>query len=417
MALKTTPSTKFDDIPGELPEGQVPEDADYIKVAQIAIALLNDLKEEHLAENVIWRDFLSFTDTFRTFYSPEIVFNTFQKISQDRKRSAFLLTESEPRLSKCGPSSWLDIDITFTLQDLDLTENCAGTISLLPGSSGDWKIWMLRTWLENYEGHGDPDQLSPVEGNGHANGIANKDEKQIYDVIIAGGGQGGLGLAGRLKALRLTYIVFDKRPEIGDSWGQRYDSLKWHTIREYGNLPFGRTWLENDDTLLPAKRIGSGYKQWTEKYGINAQSGTSVEEARWDGIEEIWSVVTEGVKGREEWRARNLVLCIGPGHKSPVSPEWASAEKIKASGFKGTIQHAFNYTNANAFAGKRGWYFTSAHFARFFTLTLHRHRNRYSKHSPRHSNRHGPSQHAHNHDPTQPGIHLSRRMASRISQP
>lgn len=354
MATKSTPSTKFDDVPGELPEGQVPEDVDFSSIAQITIDLLNDLRNEHLNENVIWRDFISFTDTFRTFYSPDVVFDTLQKISQERKRSAFSLSEREPRLSKCGESSWLDVDVTFTLQDEALTEKCAGTVSVLPDSEGRWKIWMIRTWLEYYEGHGNPDVLEPVSESSHTNGVANGDHEPVYDVIIAGGGQGGIALAGRLKAVGVSYIVFDKRPDIGDSWGHRYDSLKWHTIREYGNLPFGRTWQEDDENLLPAKRIGSGYKAWTEKYGINAQSGTSVDKARWDEVSQTWTVTTSGTQGDEEWRCKNLVLCIGPGHKSPVSPEWASPEKIKASGFKGTIQHAIDYRNADAFAGKRG---------------------------------------------------------------
>lgn len=358
MTIKHTPTSQFDDIPGGLPEGSVPKNADFASVAKITLELLKDFQKQHLARNAIWRDFLSFTDTFRTFYSIDTVFNTFQKLSQERKRSAFTLSDTAPRLFTVGESSWLDVDINFSLQDGELIGQCAGVVSVSPDPAGQWKIWMMRTWLEHYEGHGHPDFLDPVAQSSHingvANGVTNGNLDQVYDVIIAGGGQGGLGLAGRLKALGVSYICFDNRPEIGDSWGHRYDSLKWHTIKQYGNLTFGRTFPEEDENLLPAKRIGAGYKAWSEKYGINAQPGTNVDSATWDERSQTWTVYTSGTQGKEEWKSKNLVLCIGPGHKSPVSPEWAAPENIKASRFKGSIVHAANYHNANAFAGKRG---------------------------------------------------------------
>ena len=316
MSIKYVPTVKFDDIPGELPEGSVPKDVDFAVIAQKTIKSLNELQREHLASNVIWRDLLSFTDTYRTFYSVNSVFNILQKLSQQRERSNFAWTGTAPRLSIFGPSGWLDIDVNFSVQTGDLIAKCAGIVSVSPDSAGDWKIWMLRTWLEHFEGHGNPDRLDVGSDSSHAdetaNGVTNGDHKQVYDCIIVGGGQGGLGLAGRLKALGLSYIVFDNRPSIGDSWSHRYDSLKWHTIKQYGNLPFGRTFPEDDNNLVPAKRIGAGYQAWSKKYAINARSETNVDSATWDETSQIWSVQTSGVNGKQEWVSKNLVLCIGP---------------------------------------------------------------------------------------------------------
>jgi hypothetical protein len=312
MSIKYVPTVKFDDIPGELPEGNIAPNVDFASIAQRTIQSLNDLQKEHLASNVIWRDLLSFTDTFRTFYSIDSVFNTLQKLSQQRRRSDFTLNDTAPRLSVFGASSWLDIDVNFNVQIGDLTAKCAGIVSVFPDLSGQWKIWMLRTWLEHFEGHGNPDQLEPAGESSHTNEIAIGDHEHVYDCIIVGGGQGGLGLAGRLKAIRLSYILFDNRPNIGDSWSHRYDSLKWHTIKQYGNLPFGRTFPEEDNNLLPAKRIGAGYEAWSKKYDINAQSETNVDSATWDETSQTWSVRTSGARGEEGWMSKNLVLCIGP---------------------------------------------------------------------------------------------------------
>lgn len=344
------PAANLQNLPGELPTGKIPEDVDKQDIADLAAEWMNDLEKYHLADNVIWRDILSFTDTFRTFYCPDNVHVVFTQLSKERSRSQFKLSGEEARAIQ---GSWLDIDMTFKIQDGDLIGSCAAMVSIVQDQAGQWKIWLIRTWLENYEGHGHPDEPNPASTNGHLNG-ASSDPEHVYDAIVAGGGQSGLGAAGRFKALGVDHILFDNRPSIGDSWADRYDSLKWHTVKEYGNLPFGRTWEPEAPMLLPTKQIGAGYKNWSVKYGINAQEGTSVDSAMWDEASQIWTVHTSGQKGDQQWKCKTLVLCIGTGHKTPLSPEWASEDKIKASGFQGEIIHSVNYHNANEFAGKRG---------------------------------------------------------------
>ncbi|GIZ45244.1 hypothetical protein CKM354_000842200 [Cercospora kikuchii] len=340
--------TKFDDIPGQLPEATVPEDADYAEIGQNIIARLNNLDKHDLMTFTIWRDILSFTDTFRTFHSAEDVLRTLSKLSASKKRSDFrLVVGAKARKVQIPdpPSSWLEFDISFTTRDEGLVGNGAGIVSVMRDTDGTWKIWMLRTWLENYEGRGHPDNISTPNLVPGSNG-----DHSVYEAAIIGGGHGGLGVAGRLTALNISNILFDNRPQIGDSWGHRYDSAKWHTIREYGNLPFGRTFTETDPNLLPAKRIAAAYKDWSIKYGLNIQAGTHIQNAKWDTTGEMWFITD----GNQLWKARNLVLCIGPGAKTPVSPSWASQGAIKASNFQGTIIHSVNYHNPKGFEGKRG---------------------------------------------------------------
>lgn len=192
--------------------------------------------------------------------------------------------------------------------------------------------------------------------NGHHDGFSNgHDEVAQYDTIIIGGGQSGLSVAGRLEALNVSYVLLEKRPEIGDVWVTRYDSLRWHTSKEYGNLPFGRTYPDEDPYMLPAKRIGAGHKAWAEKYGINARTSTSIDSVVWDENLNTWTVTTSSPSEKQQTiKARNLVLAIGPGHLTPVSPSWASPEQIAATKFKGTIVHGSSYRSAKTHAGKRG---------------------------------------------------------------
>lgn len=48
----------------------------------------------------------------------------------------------------------------------------------------------------------------------------------IFDCIVVGGGQAGLAMGGRLKALGLRYVVLEKQKNLGDSWKTRYGSAR-----------------------------------------------------------------------------------------------------------------------------------------------------------------------------------------------
>jgi putative flavoprotein involved in K+ transport len=61
--------------------------------------------------------------------------------------------------------------------------------------------------------------------------------RQPYCVIV-GGGQGGLGLAARLKQLNVPSIVIDKHARPGDAWRKRYRSLCLHDPVWYDHMPY-----------------------------------------------------------------------------------------------------------------------------------------------------------------------------------
>jgi cation diffusion facilitator CzcD-associated flavoprotein CzcO len=357
-----TPLAKFDDIPGQLPQSQVPDDVDLSAIAKDAVSKVNNLQPDDLAEYAVWRDLLTFTGTYRTFYSGQKVFHTFQRLRQQKHSSEFQLKDTPPRKASCLADSWVDIDVTFTTDEDGLLGEGAGTVSLALDEDGKWRIWMLRTWLENFEGHGHPDMPKPglkaTNGvNGHTNGITNGtngSHADTYDVVIVGGGQSGLSTAGRLQALGLKYILLEKRPEIGHVWAARYDSLRWHTSKWYGSLPFEHTYSEEEDYMVPAKRIGASHKDWAERYGLNYRTNMSVDGAKYDEGSETWTVSATSPEGKVEFNAKNLVLSIGTGHLTPSLPSWATPDKIAASGYKGTIMHSTNYTSSTAWAGKRG---------------------------------------------------------------
>lgn len=181
-----TAAAQFDDISGQLPESKVPENVDNANIGKAIIEKLNDLKKHDLAPFAIWRDLLSLTDTFRTFQSAETVLEHFTKLRIEKHCSEFRLSEENgPRRIDIPnpPTSWLDFDMTFTVKDDELVGNGAGVVSVMHTASGDWKIWMLRTWLENYENHGHPDKTNVANDTD----LASTDDDQVYEAAIVGG--------------------------------------------------------------------------------------------------------------------------------------------------------------------------------------------------------------------------------------
>jgi cation diffusion facilitator CzcD-associated flavoprotein CzcO len=88
---------------------------------------------------------------------------------------------------------------------------------------------------------------------------------------VVGGGQAGLSMGGRLKALGIHYIVLDKHNEVGDSWKTRYASARLHTTREYAHLPFDRTFPAHYQEWLTKDDLAQGYRDWVSKFGINVR--------------------------------------------------------------------------------------------------------------------------------------------------
>lgn len=233
ITKQRTPAAQFDDIPGDLPVATIPDDVNLQAIGKDAIEKLRTLNEDDFADDAVWRDFLSFTGTYRTFNSAKAVCAVLEELCKSTNPFDFEHQSGKERVSKHGESNWADVDFTFKVHHGDLVGECAGTVSVILTKDGQWKLWMLRTWLESFLGHGHPD--IPVFENGHTNGATNgvhREEPEVYGAVVVGGSQAGLSLAGRLKALDVTYVMLEKNKEIGEAWSSRYETLKWHTSKE-----------------------------------------------------------------------------------------------------------------------------------------------------------------------------------------
>ena len=67
-----------------------------------------------------------------------------------------------------------------------------------------------------------------------------------YETVIIGGGQAGLSVGYYLQQRNRSFVILDASARIGDSWRQRWDSLKLYSPAFRDGLPGMR---------FPAKRI------------------------------------------------------------------------------------------------------------------------------------------------------------------
>src|SRR5438132_805822 len=58
-----------------------------------------------------------------------------------------------------------------------------------------------------------------------------------HDTIIIGGGQAGLATGYYLKQQGRDFVILDANARVGDSWRNRWDSLRLFTPARYNGLP------------------------------------------------------------------------------------------------------------------------------------------------------------------------------------
>ena len=342
MMYVSTPGAETKDIPGQLPPDDVTDEVDLDEVANLALGYLKDLKVECLTQTALWRDWLSLTGLPQTYCGNKAIFETWRK-AVSHKEIQDLEIRSKRILRPCHGSSWVSVTLSFcTVQDNGLKGFHTANVGLIP-ESNDWRIWVVVTILESFEGQPHPDepQMAPSI---HP---ALMPESLDYAVTIVGGGQGGLALAGRLKALNIPCILIEKGHSVGNAWTSKYDSVRQHTLREYNNLPFGRTWHKDDPELLPGRIVAGGFASYVEKYNIEVLTSSNITSCTRDDSSKKWTLTIETQPGASDVpqtrtiKSRHLAIATGAGVGAPSMPTFKDQDR-----FTGTLIHQSSFQNA-----------------------------------------------------------------------
>lgn len=345
MAVTDAPSFDVNRLPPALPTTDVASNVNLQSCQTFVANALKSMNATDLTPDAVWRDWLSVTGKVRTFNkAPELL-----QVWHQHRSQVLDLTALRAKVSRADKQhAWVNVRITFRRRfSATLRGTCSGTVSITASADGTWKIWMLATMLEHLEGHGHPDRSPGASSYAKA-------PQSSYTAVIVGAGQAGLSVAGRLSALGIDYLLIERQPRLGYGWNGRYDSVRQHTIREYNNLPFGRTFKKDDENLLPASKVVEGLENFAHDHNINLVLSTVVTASKSTSETSMWDLALRRTDGKppagpSKLTCKHLILTTGSLFQTPRASSWRHMDR-----FQGKIMNLTEYKNCRRWKGKHG---------------------------------------------------------------
>jgi putative flavoprotein involved in K+ transport len=296
-------------------------------------------------EDSYWRDLVAFTWNLKTVEGPDGVEAMLSETLAGAKPRAWRVTEP-PTEEEGVVTAWLEFDTEVGRGN--------GLVRLKDG-----KAWTLLTALSELKGHEEP--AGPGRPMGAEHG-ANPDRETWLEqrereatelgyetqpeVVIVGGGQGGIALGARLRQLRVPTIIVERNERPGDSWRKRYKSLCLHDPVWYDHMPYIK-FPENWPVFSPKDKIGDWLEMYTRVMELNYWSSTEAKSATYDEAAGEWVVVVERDGADVTLRPKQLVLATGMSGKANV-PEIPGMDV-----FKGDQHHSSQHPGPDAYRGKQ----------------------------------------------------------------
>ena len=141
-----------------------------------------------------------------------------------------------------------------------------------------------------------------------------------FDTIVIGGGQAGLAVGQALATRDADFVILDREARTGDSWRQRWDSLRLFTPAAWSGLP-GMPFPAPPSHLPDKDETAAYLERYAERFELPVRHRTGVEALRWNGAR--YEADADGAR----FEADNVVVATGPFHRprvpafAPLSPE------------------------------------------------------------------------------------------------
>lgn len=274
----------------------------------------------------------------------------------------------QPRVVEFGPATFLQAAFSFT----NKFGNGRGMVRLANCGPGEWKAWTVSTELDQLtqprQENGLRNGLTNGLTNGQENGKVETKADQLQVLVIGGGkmdllliitllvirfatgandngmtltGQCGLSLAAQLQHMGLQYVLVEKTARIGDSWRNRYSTLKTHTPIVMDSLPFlsyPTNWRRN--------RTKDQYGDWLECYSkimqLKIRTSTYIRNIVRDEASHMYSVEMETNGTPFTVAARHIVLATGLHGGQPTQLNVPGQDT-----FRGELYHSSRHKSAS----------------------------------------------------------------------
>ncbi|MFQ6155788.1 NAD(P)/FAD-dependent oxidoreductase [Micrococcus luteus] len=273
--------------------------------------------------------------------------------------------EIEAMLAAVGPDAWpRQLEVTSASEADGVTEawytfrnkafHGKGLVRLREG-----KAW---TFLSSAQGLNDfPEPSGPRRERGAEHGVnvstqnwldrrtaraeSFGTEEQPY-VLIVGGGQGGIGLAARLKRLGVPALVIDRHARPGDQWRSRYHSLCLHDPVWYDHMPY-LPFPDHWPVFTPKDKMGDWLEHYTHLMELDYWPNTEATSASFDEQAEQWTVSVTREGRQLTLTPTHLVMATGMSGL-PSVPTLPGQDV-----FRGDQHHSSQHPGGAKYSGKK----------------------------------------------------------------
>ena len=300
-----------------------------------------------------WRDLVSFTWNIKTVEGHDQIGDMLRSVLDGVDPQDFTVT-GEATEADGVTEAWLTFETAVG--------RGTGQMRLID-EGGEPKAWTFLTTLDELKGYEEDHRENRPKGVNHGADPDRETWKESREreaeelgysrqpeVVIIGGGQGGIALSARLRQLGVETIVVERNERPGDSWRKRYKSLALHDPVWYDHLPY-MPFPDNWPVFAPKDKLGDWLEMYTRVMEINYWGSTSAESAEYDEAEGRWTVTVSRDRGDgpEEvvLRPRQLVFAMGVSGK-PNMPTFGGMET-----FRGEIQHSSEHAGPEGYEDKK----------------------------------------------------------------
>jgi putative flavoprotein involved in K+ transport len=145
--------------------------------------------------------------------------------------------------------------------------------------------------------------------------MQNNRISERVQVVVIGGGQAGLSVGYCLARRGLSFVILEKNARVGDSWRQRWDSLRLFTPAKYDGLiglPFPAPAFS-----FPTKDEMADYLEaYAKRFDLPVRTGVNVDRVWRDGTRYIVDA------GDRRFEADHVVIAMAT-YQAPRVPEYA----------------------------------------------------------------------------------------------
>ena len=305
-----------------------------------------------------WRDLLALTWHIRTIDGIDAILEELRSHAGRARPGGFRIApgRTAPRHAKRAGIETIEAIFGF-----ETVEGRGSGVVRLTTDAADRKTvraWTLLTALDELKGFEEHALRSRPHGRAYSrdfrgpNWLDSRKAAAAYGdrdpaVLVVGGGQAGLSIAARLTQLQVDTLIVDRGSRVGDNWRNRYHALVLHNqvhVNHLPYMPFPPTW----PTYIPKDKLAAWFEAYVDSMELNYWTATEFESGAYDDKAKRWSVVLRQADGtKREMHPRHVVMATG------VSGIPSLPHLPTLGNFSGTVCHASQYADGDAWQGKR----------------------------------------------------------------